>query len=117
MSLRPQDTDTRVVITVEEIDHSTVDRFEAELRRGLAAYAQAPHSRPGRSAGSLVIDLCNVTFLSSAGIRALIQADQDAMSHGGRIVIDGAQGVVQRCLEVTGLLEHLQVSEPDKDSA
>src|SRR4051812_29951271 len=104
MSLRPHDTDTRVIVTVDEIDHSTVHAFDAELQRGLSQYAQAPHSRPDRSAGSLVVDLRNVTFMSSAGIRALIQADQDAMAHGGRLVVDGARGVVLRCLEVTGLL-------------
>src|SRR3954463_6061178 len=53
MSLRPQDTDTRVIVTVDEIDHSTVDAFDAELQRGLSQYAQAPHSRPDRAAGSL----------------------------------------------------------------
>ncbi len=114
MTQNRPDTDTRVVITVEEIDHSTVEQFEAELQRGLAAYAGAPHSRPDRSAGSLVIDLSGVTFLSSAGIRALIAADQDAKAHGGRIVIDGAQGVVLRCLEVTGLLDHLQIGEHER---
>jgi anti-anti-sigma factor len=113
MSTETHDTDTRVVITVEEIDQATVEGFEAELQRGLRAYADAPHSRPDRSAGSLVIDLRNVAFMSSAGIRALISADQDAMAHGGRLVIDGAQGVVMRCLEVTGLLDHLQVSYDD----
>jgi anti-anti-sigma factor len=117
MSLRPQDTDTRVIITVEEIDHSTVDTFDAELRRALDQYADAPHSRPDRSAGSLVVDLRNVSFMSSAGIRALIQADQDAMAHGGRLVVDGAQGVVLRCLEVTGLLDHLQVSDGSEEPA
>ena len=116
MSQRPQDTDTRVEITVEEIDHSTVEEFEAELRRALADYAAAPHSRPGRSDGALVIDLGRVTFMSSAGIRALIAADQDAMAHGGRLVVDGARGVVLRCLEITGLLDHLQVSDPEAGS-
>ena len=38
------------------------------------------------------------------------------MRHGGRIVVDGAQGVVLRSLEITGLLDHLQVQEPDDEA-
>ena len=116
MSLEPLDADIRIVITVDEVDHATIEEFSAQIRDGLRHYREAPHRRPNRSDGSMVIDLTQVMFLGSAGVRALIDADQEAMRHGGRIVVDGAQGVVLRTLEITGLLDHLQVQEPDDEA-
>jgi anti-anti-sigma factor len=113
MSIELPEVDTRILITIDEVDHATIAEFGLQLREGLRRYAETAHPRPDRPAGSFVIDLSEVNFLGSAGIRELIDADQEAMRHGGRIVLDGAHGVVLRCLQVTGVLEHFQVQEQE----
>ena len=99
MSLQPACPENRVVITVGEVDHATVGQFADEIGRAAS----------DGSDGVLIVDLRQVTFIGSAGIRVLIDADQAAMARGGRVCVDGAQGVVLRCLEVTGVLERLQL--------
>jgi anti-anti-sigma factor len=100
--------DTVVVVTTGEIDHHTIGEFQAELTDGLRRYEEVPHPAPGRCPTSLVVDLSQVTFLDSSGIRVLIEADLAAMRHGGRVVVAGASGVVHRVLDVTGVLGRMQ---------
>ena len=89
-----------VVVMTKEIDHHTAPDFRAELQEGLRRHESAPDPPP-----ALVVDLSRVRFLDSTGIRELIDTDLALESRGGRLVVRGADGVVRRCLEVTGVLE------------
>lgn len=51
---------------------------------------------------NLVIDLGGVTFLSSAGIRALLVAMQNARSAGGDVRLAGAEGNIKRVIGIAG---------------
>ena len=97
MSSPPERDESRVVITVGEVDHASAPEFADEIERAANG-----------SGDDLVIDLRQVTFMGSAGIRVLIDADLAAADRGGRVRVEGAHGVVLRCLEVTGVLERLQ---------
>ena len=99
MSIQPH-VDVLVVVTTEQIDHHTAPDFKAELAEGLRRCEAAPDPAP-----ELVVDLSQVTFLDSTGIRELIDAEQALARRGGRLVICGAHGVVRRCLDITGVLE------------
>ncbi|MET0727527.1 MAG: STAS domain-containing protein [Acidimicrobiales bacterium] len=90
-----------VVVTTEQIDHHTAVDFRNELREGLFSCLAGPDPSP-----ELVVDLSQVTFLDSTGIRELIVTERALEHRGSRLVVRGAQGVVRRCLEVTGVLEH-----------
>jgi anti-sigma B factor antagonist len=100
MSTEP-DVEVLVVVTTEQIDRHTAPNFGEELAEGIRRCAEAPDPSP-----ELVVDFSQVTFLDSTGIRELIVADQALARRGGRLVVRGADGVVRRCLEVTGVLEH-----------
>jgi anti-sigma B factor antagonist len=108
MSIHFEVEDIRLRVTVNEVDHHTVDSFAAELAEGLRRYEDMPRPSPGRCTTSMIVDLSDVTFLDSSGLRALIDADITAMRFGGRVVIVGARGIVRRCLEVSGVLDHMQ---------
>ena len=99
MSIQP-DVEVLVVVTTEQIDHHTAPDFREELAEGLRRCEAAPDPSP-----ELVVDLSQVTFLDSTGIRALVDAEQALARRGGRLVVRGASGVVRRCLDVTGVLE------------
>ena len=98
MSTKP-DVEVLVVVTTDEIDHHTGSDFRAELQEGLRRCEAAPDPP------ALVVDLSRVKFLDSTGIRELIDTDLALELRGGRLVVRGADGVVRRCLEITGVLE------------
>jgi anti-sigma B factor antagonist len=56
----------------------------------------------------VVIDLSEVTFIDSSFLKVLVQADAQARERGSRLRVQlGAADIVQRVLEITGLLDHL----------
>ena len=55
-------------------------------------------------AGStVVVDLADLSFLDSSGIAALLGARKRILAAGHEIEMRGAQGMVRRVLELTGL--------------
>jgi anti-sigma B factor antagonist len=107
MRIEFEATDTRVKVTVTEVDRATVDRFKAQLAEGLGRYDDAKLAA-GRCTTAVVVDLSDVEFLDSTGIRALLDTDREATRLGGRLLVTGANGIVRRMLELTGVLQHLE---------
>jgi anti-anti-sigma factor len=84
----------RVTATVGgEIDAATAERFEQELIPALA------------NATSVVLDLTEVSFMDSSGLRALVTVHSDVTSRGGSVALGGQSSAVERLLSVTGLNE------------
>jgi anti-anti-sigma factor len=65
----------------------------------------------------VVVDLSQVTFLSSMGIRALIAAAKARQAKGGRMVllVDGSD-VVVRTLEATGVGDLIPVFDDEEEA-
>jgi anti-sigma B factor antagonist len=61
----------------------------------------------GQSSPSVVVNLAAVEFMDSSGLRALVQAANEAKASGGSLVLTRVSTAVTRLLEVAGLLEHL----------
>jgi anti-anti-sigma factor len=57
------------------------------------------------SPSDVEIDLGNVEFIDSSGLRALLQVQQ---SYGERVRIGAVSAAVQRLLELTGTLDHFR---------
>ena len=85
--------DAIVVAPVGEIDLATIDALEAEVRAALA------------EDGPLVLDLREVTFIDSAGLRLVIETSRDASAFS---VVRGPREV-QRLFGLVGLEERLQM--------
>jgi anti-anti-sigma factor len=92
-----------VVIETPEVDRRAVETFENELERALAGY----QLRRTDDRDPLVLDLRNVTFMDSTGLRCLIDTDRAVAACGGRLEVL-AQGIPRRLLEVTGLLDRFE---------
>jgi anti-anti-sigma factor len=58
------------------------------------------------------LDLHGVSFLDSAGIRALLLCQADAQQADCQIRLTKPQPAVYRVLQITGLLEHFGLTEP-----
>ena len=54
----------------------------------------------------VVLDIQDIQFLDSSGLRVLVLAGDRLADAGGQLLIEGMSGAVQRVLEITGLLDH-----------
>jgi anti-sigma B factor antagonist len=57
----------------------------------------------------LRVDLSEVSFMDSSGLRVLIDAHRKAESAGGRLVVTSPSSAVSRLIEISGLADHLNV--------
>lgn len=81
-----------------ELDLSTVEKVEDELRRV-----------EERADKLLVLDLSGLTFLDSTGLRLMVTADQRARKAGRRLAIVKGPETVHRVFTITKLDERLQM--------
>ena len=58
----------------------------------------------------ITLNLQQVEFIDSSGLRIIITSHQDLASAGHRLVLDGISDAVARLLEITGLREHLHTT-------
>ena len=71
------------------LDSVTTPQLETELKIHLAGTAQA-----------LILDLAELTFISSAGIRAILAARRQMTDIGGALLIVNTQPPVQKAFEI-----------------
>ncbi|MDY7104308.1 MAG: STAS domain-containing protein [Actinomycetota bacterium] len=90
--LRLDAVDDRIVLA-GELDLHTAPMLEAELTRA--------------SSDPIEIELADVTFIDSSGLRVLVAERQKRGQDG--LVLRSPSAVVRRLLEVTGLDGHLRV--------
>ena len=85
------------VVARGELDVATADQLARTLEPVIEGGATL-----------VVLDLSDVTFLDSSGLRTIVRGATALEDQGGRLVVDGASPAVSRVLEVTGLLERLR---------
>ena len=85
-----------------ELDLASADELEAQLK-------QLESSEPEL----LVLDLRELEFMDSTGLRAVIAADARARDRGARLVVVRAPEEVDRVFRLTRMDQHLElVDEP-----
>jgi anti-anti-sigma factor len=90
---------TQTLSVTGQIDVATVDALAAGLRDALAT---APET--------IVLDLSEVAFFGSGGLRALLEADGHARASGCRLVVIPGTGVVRTLLDRTKAHERLTIA-------
>jgi anti-sigma B factor antagonist len=88
------------VVMSGELDISTAQRLEDDLKRVEA-------DRPATT----VLDLQQLSFMDSTGLRLLIMADARARAENRRLVIVRGNEMVQRVMRLTRLDERLTIVE------
>ena len=95
-----------VLIEVDgELDAYTARQLDRTLNDLLAQ---------GRS--RLVLDASQVGFISSAGLRSITFAHQEALRQGGEVRVFGLNAQVCRVFEMAGLDECLHLSESRQEA-
>jgi anti-sigma B factor antagonist len=87
-----------------ELDLATATRAELAVRLALA-----------RSCGRLVLDLSELRFCDSSGLRALLHMQDDATAEGRDFVVHRPSPAVRRVLELTGLDQRIIVTADAAD--
>lgn len=84
------DVETHVVCLYGQLDLANADRVREMLI--------------DVGGSTVVVDLAGLRFLDSSGIAALLGARNEITAAGHGFELRGAQGIVRRVLEVTGLV-------------
>jgi anti-sigma B factor antagonist len=84
-----------------ELDIATVPELDAMTERVCAD-----------GAGELVLDLRELAFIDSTGLRAILRAREQCEAHRCQLFLTPGPPAVQRLFELTGLLERLPFLEP-----
>lgn len=100
---REQDGAVHLALT-GELDLSTVEQVEQELRRVEEGGAE-----------TVVLDLSSLSFLDSTGLRTIVTADQRARKSGRRLAIVKGPDTVHRVFTITRLDERLDMVEGPDD--
>ena len=82
--------------------HGDVDSHTTDL---LSSHLDAL----GTADGDVTLDLTDVAFIDSSGLRVVVSAHQASAEAGHRLVLVAPSSAVQRLLEITGLQEHLNI--------
>ena len=86
-----------------ELDISTVEGLTAQL---------APLARAG---GEIVVDLSDLSFLGSAGLRALAELDEIATAAGGSLMLAGMPHFIHRLLSIAGMNGHFTAADTRRE--
>jgi len=89
------------VVVRGEIDMETAEQLERVLDEVIA-----------KGALLVTLDLEEVDFLDSSGLRVILGASQKLSAQDGQLLLEGASSAVERVLEVTGMIERLRQSRP-----
>jgi anti-anti-sigma factor len=107
LEVTTQDSGEQVTVSLKgELDLSSVGKVQAELQR---VEAEGP--------SLLILDLSNLTFLDSTGLRAVVTADERARENGRRFVIVRGPDAVQRVFSITRLEERLEIVDDASSAA
>jgi anti-anti-sigma factor len=87
------------VVVRGEIDMQTATQLEGVLDDVIA-----------RDARLVTLDLQQVDFLDSSGLRVILGASNKLTEHDGQLLLEGASAAVERVLELTGVIERLRQS-------
>jgi stage II sporulation protein AA (anti-sigma F factor antagonist) len=95
-----------LLVTVSgRLDTGTAPVFDAQLAPLLA------EPRP-----QILLDLGAVTYISSAGLRSILQLVKHTAAHGGRVGLHSAPGHIMEVVEISGFPSLLDVY-PDRATA
>jgi stage II sporulation protein AA (anti-sigma F factor antagonist) len=87
------------VVVRGELDMQTAEKLEAMLDEVIE-----------KGARLVTLDLEEVDFLDSSGLRVILGASNKLADQDGQLLLEGASSAVERVLELTGVIERLRQS-------
>lgn len=95
----------RLVRLSGRIDHTNSDSFLEDL---------SAHAAQVGSGGGMVVDLGEVEYITSAGLRALLLAQRTLTAAGAQLIVTRISGVVKEVFRISKFDSLLSVAETTK---
>lgn len=96
-------------ITVETIQNALVARLSGRMDATSAPEFEQGFNDWGQGAKKLVVDLGDLEYISSAGLRGILAVSKLVKAQGGSIGFCGMQGMVAEVFRVSGFERLLPV--------
>jgi anti-sigma B factor antagonist len=103
--------------TVRQVANGVALVVSGDVDLAVHAAFEAEIAKAWDGSSRLAIDLSQVTFLDSMGLRVLVQARQQAAENGSEFVLAGPSTPVLRVLDLAGVASIFSVVEPLPDVA
>ena len=103
-------------IQENKVEGATLVLMSGRLDTGTAPGAQTRLLEILASSSALIVDMTDVGYVSSAGLRVLLTAAKQAKSRGSRFRLIGPQPSVREVLAMSGFDKIIQI-HPDLDTA
>jgi anti-sigma B factor antagonist len=107
----PDPSDPTFDVTLVATDHATQLGLHGELDLASAPRLAERLEEACRNSRALVIDVAELRFCDSSGIRELLKAAARCAQDGTEFKVVGAAGTVRRVFEVSGVAETLGLAE------
>ena len=94
-------------LTITDVDGGWILAGEIDGASSTALATTLSQLKPGQT----TLDIAEVSFMDSSGLRVLVDASVRATADGGSLVLLNAQSAIRRLVTVSGLGGHLALSE------
>lgn len=102
----------QLTVVVDRLAQPPTIALAGELDPHTAPLLQLEIDRVLEDEGTdLVLDLSQLGFVDSSGLRVLIAAQHQLAEQGGTLVLRTPSETVRRLLEITGLVDHVTITE------
>lgn len=108
---RPPGADGSFGVSSRRLERGILIALDGDLDLATATVVEDELRRAEHSEARVVIDLANVSFMDSTGIRMLISADRRLREQGGSLQIIHVPAHIQRLFELVGIARHLVIAE------
>ncbi|MBP5452590.1 MAG: STAS domain-containing protein [Treponema sp.] len=98
-------------ITVNKTSDSTVFEVTGRLDTSTAPSLEAKTKEYFTKTKLMVLDFKNLEYISSAGIRVVLQAHKGMGAYGGKLVIKSPSDFCQQVFEATGMDSILSIEK------
>lgn len=98
-------------INIEAVDHVTVVELTGELDSATAPDVAQQVMPLAQSQDKILVDMHEVTYMSSAGLRVLLLLYRKSNEKHGHIILSGLKEDIKDIMSMTGFLEFFVTSE------
>jgi anti-sigma B factor antagonist len=100
-----------MTVTITKNDAVTVAELSGELDATSAPAAQQQVLSLAQPGAKVVLDMTNVPYMSSAGLRMLLSTYRQMGASGGKIALAGVVDEIKDTMAVTGFLKFFVVHD------
>lgn len=97
-------------IDVETIQQVTVVKLDGDVDANTAPTVQEKVLPLVQASGKILLDMTNVPYMSSAGLRTLLSLYRQVTAQDGKLVLVGLSEEIEDTMSITGFLDFFTVS-------